>query len=391
MKLSKASAVSLGLTGFDAKVFTATSLKTYLASYGVHITHIPPYAPFYGGWYERVHASLASTLRRLLLDYPQDWLTFVPEVQWILNHIEHSEYGATAHELLFGYRDNDHWLYLTDANTDHITDQQQQQDVHRHFDRHKALLTHFTRIWEEEHPQTRRALLSRHLTSHPYHVGDLVCRYRARPTKLSTGWSGPFKIVDRVTDVIYKIAPPGEEDSLVEHARNLAPSTANPSNSGHNIVENGPGQADDVEQDDNLRPPPSVYGDDDVPQDQRDDDVDGDDLPRGHRADDPRTQVKLGDVALYRSHGEVLVGEVLQRLPADRLLVQVLRSDAQGSWLPVWIHNETAEETVATIRPTGADPVIMDIPKPTPLITITLTTTRGLTRKAKRTLETFSI
>ncbi|KAF4716731.1 hypothetical protein FOZ63_029461, partial [Perkinsus olseni] len=352
MKLSKASAVSLGLTGFDAKVFTATSLKTYLASYGVHITHIPPYAPFYGGWYERVHASLASTLRRLLLDYPQDWLTFVPEVQWILNHIEHSEYGATAHELLFGYRDNDHWLYLTDANTDHITDQQQQQDVHRHFDRHKALLTHFTRIWEEEHPQTRRALLSRHLTSHPYHVGDLVCRYRARPTKLSTGWSGPFKIVDRVTDVIYKIAPPGEEDSLVEHARNLAPSTANPSNSGHNIVENGPGQADDVEQDDNLRPPPSVYGDDDVPQDQRDDDVDGDDLPRGHRADDPRTQgdaqvdapqqdhddapqqdhqdtpqqdlrvdvpgrpvrgqppsVKLGDVALYRSHGEVLVGE----------------------------------------------------------------------------------
>ncbi|KAF4648035.1 hypothetical protein FOL47_003840, partial [Perkinsus chesapeaki] len=124
----------------NAKVFVSLTFARFLQEYGIKVYHTPPLSPFYGGWFERVHRTMGMVLRRLLLARPTDWLTLLPETQWIINHVSQQEYGACPHELLFGYTDNLHFLHMA---SDSGTDLEPTNPVEKHVINHKRLLAEF--------------------------------------------------------------------------------------------------------------------------------------------------------------------------------------------------------------------------------------------------------
>jgi hypothetical protein len=83
-------------------------------------------------------------------------------------------------------------------------------------------------MWELWQPLVAREMERKLANSAGYHEGDRMWFYRpvrtkGKSPKLQSSWQGPYKVVTRINDVVYRIQRNPRSKMIVVHLDRLAP------------------------------------------------------------------------------------------------------------------------------------------------------------------------
>ena len=223
-------------THFTANVFPAVAKRL-----GIKLTTTPAYNPK-SNPVERAHQDLGNILRAMMQDTDEGWETLLPQAVFAMNTTVHTSIGVSPFRVLFG-RDPSTPLHLIygDPNdrreTSADTAQQYAHDVQQRLHAaHRA-------VREELDAAVERRRRQYHQEVSIYHPGQLVWLFTPAATpgvsrKLQTFWTGPWRILECVNQVTYRIQPDpswsGQKEQVVSVDR-LKPYHAQQEGAAHNV------------------------------------------------------------------------------------------------------------------------------------------------------------
>ena len=170
-------------------------------------TRTTAYHPQCDGLVERFNWMLKHMLATTLKDYPFDWEQRLRKVCMAYNSGIHSSTGYTPYYLLFGHEAR------LPVDLMYDTGKPQSQSVQNY-------AAHLRQSLSEAHYAVREQLNQAHarqkefydrkVHGHPYKEGDLVWLFNptippGQSAKLYHPWTGPYNILEKLSDVEYKI------------------------------------------------------------------------------------------------------------------------------------------------------------------------------------------
>ena len=193
--------------------FTSDLLKAVYQSFGIQATTTPAYNPK-SNPVERVHQDLGRMLRALCGKRPTEWEDHVPAALLALRTAKNRHTGFTPYRLLFGreasmptnlvygdpeHRDHQHWL--THDWAKEIRERCSKAMAHAQKNMDKVIIRARQRYYNK-------------VDGKPLEEHDLVWLITPRvplgtSKKLHSPWTGPWKILEKISDVLFSIATEG--------------------------------------------------------------------------------------------------------------------------------------------------------------------------------------
>ncbi len=191
------------------KVFTSGVWKELFKMLGTKLQMSSAYHPQSDGQTERLNRCLETFLRCMCSQHPQRWCRWLAHAEWWYNTNFHSALGTTPYKALYGREPP---VYMT-ANLG-LSSIEEVQDWGRERERiHKDLRENLLKA------QNRmKQFADRHRREKEFKVGDAVFLklqpYRQktvaerRNLKLSSRYFGPFKILEKIGPMAYRLQLP---------------------------------------------------------------------------------------------------------------------------------------------------------------------------------------
>lgn len=191
------------------RIFTSTLYQQIFKAFRIALKFSTAYHPQTDGQTERVNQCLESYLRSMVFQEPKQWSTWLPMAEWWYNTSYHSSLKMTPFEALHHYSPpmiGEPELTTTTCPAAHLT-------VTERDNRLKQLKENL------QHAQNRMKFYADKLrTDRQFNVGDMVYikiqPYRQNAfglrglLKLRSKYYGPFKVVERVGELAYKLQLP---------------------------------------------------------------------------------------------------------------------------------------------------------------------------------------
>lgn len=190
---------------------------------GIRKTRTTAFHPKSDGMVERFNKTLATMLTAYVSDHQTDWDKHLPYVLMAYRSSVHESTGYTPNMLMLG-REVATPLDIMYS----ISKENEQQSVHEY-------VWKLRKIMEEAHQFTRQftgqAMLrqkkyhDRNVTQKRFDVGDKVLVFIPQRTvgKSPSFWYGPYVVVQKHTDLTYKVQKEGDRKTMVVHIDRLRP------------------------------------------------------------------------------------------------------------------------------------------------------------------------
>ena len=207
---------------FESQVFQhmATTLE-------VNKTRTTPYHPESNGMVERINRTLKDMLSKVVNDNQDDWDTRLPQVLLAYRTAEHMSTGVTPHRMLFGRQAR---LPADLIVSDHRSPSQSVPQFVAWKAWKRDSMRHMSwpgRSWVRPPEDTRTTttlgapgVLSRSVTESG---GMFPIVKRGLTRKLARPWHGPYVIIKKLSDVVYRIKKEDGRKRLVVHFNSLKP------------------------------------------------------------------------------------------------------------------------------------------------------------------------
>ena len=193
-------------------------------------TRTTPYHPQGNGQVERFNRVIADTISKYCAEKPHLWDTYLPYVTFVYNTTVHRTIGTTPYSMLFGKEaqypidlfypkpPGDPRLVLGE---DGLELNEKLYEVHSH-----AQAT----MGKEQRRQ--RDYFNRKVHGDPFKAGDLVWLFephRAKSRKFYLPWQGPYEVLNKTSEVTYKICKSGRPERWTKvHFNRLKPYIGEP-------------------------------------------------------------------------------------------------------------------------------------------------------------------
>ncbi len=201
--------------------FMSKVLESVYSKFAVARVRTSPYHPESNGKLERFHASLKAVLRKCITE-KKDWPLVLDLVLYFLRNLPHSRHGHTPYELTF-LKPTPHILSTLKSNWS-ISDgcSLNVPSFISDLDSHISLVLQSLKDMLKDDIVAKRAVKdSRSLRA--LHVGQCVMmRVPGLNACLEASWEGPFVVLEKISDVNYKIAHTGRKSkSKIVHINML--------------------------------------------------------------------------------------------------------------------------------------------------------------------------
>ena len=205
------------------KVFLSTFWKELFRVLGTKLNMSTSYHPQTDGQSEVVNRCLETYLRCMVHETPREWAKWISLAEWWYNTTFHSSTHTTPYEVVYGQPAPVHMPYLpSDSRVDTIDKSLQAREAAI-----KLMKFHLTRAGNRMKQQADKKRSDReflvgdlvYVKLQPYRQQSVVVRFCM---KLSARFFGPYKVLERIGKVAYKLdLPVGAKVHLVFHVSQL--------------------------------------------------------------------------------------------------------------------------------------------------------------------------
>jgi hypothetical protein len=206
-------------------------IESLLKTLEVRHHRVIPYHPQSNGEVERSNEEILRHLRCFLADcaHTKDWTALLPAIQFLMNNTVHSSTGCTPHDLVYGAHLSPVVDFPAVIMPQEIQVEHENEPVtfRKYHDALSAMLDHTTNMAVEIQGKEEKKRLARHNTLPPsvFVEGDLVLLTPIqKPSKLRPRFLGPFKIIDKPAELVFKIQGILDPSRVMDvHASRLRP------------------------------------------------------------------------------------------------------------------------------------------------------------------------
>lgn len=205
--------------------FISIFFKDICKLLGIDKIHTSPYHPQSNGSLERYHKDLKNFLSQFIEGSQRDWDQWHPYAMMAHNMTTHSATGFSPFFLMYG---RDPLLPMDSI----LTPSRIRYDYDTNYvaELQKRLHTAFTKAHEQLNQASDRQVYyyDRKTSNVTYQIGDLVYLFdtsvkRGLSKKLSKPWLGPFRIIEAIGPVTFKIKELNKNRIQIVHANRLKP------------------------------------------------------------------------------------------------------------------------------------------------------------------------
>ena len=173
-------------------------------------TRTSPYHPQGNGQVERHNRVIADVISKFCADNPRTWDKMLPYLSFIYNTTIHRTIQATPYSLVYGQEcQYPIDLFYTKPHDEELTGDSFAEDL--------------SRLFSEAHASARESLginqrrqkdqYHKKVYGKPYEKQDKVwvySKHKAKSRKFILPWEGPYVVLERTSEVNYKVAKPSQ-------------------------------------------------------------------------------------------------------------------------------------------------------------------------------------
>lgn len=179
---------------------------------GVDLKHSTAYHPQTDGQTEATNKTLETYLRCMTAEAPQSWSKWFPLAEWWYNTTYHSAIKCTPFEVIYGQPPPTHLPYLPGESSSAVVDRsmQKREEIINMLKFHLLRAQNRMKQSADSRRSHREFKVGDHvyLKLQPYRQNTM--KNRNIPHKLSPRFYGPFRVLEKVGPVAYKLALPAE-------------------------------------------------------------------------------------------------------------------------------------------------------------------------------------
>ncbi|CAM8924470.1 unnamed protein product [Rhodiola kirilowii] len=191
--------------------FMSQVWKELFKVHGVDLKFSTTYHPQTDGQTEITNKTLETYLRCMTSEVPHTWSKWLPLAEWWYNTTFHTAAQSTPYEIIYGQPPPIHLPYLPGESSCLIVDRsmQKREELITMLKFHLLRAQNRMKQYADSHRSDREFQIGDHvyLKLQPYRQQSMKTKV---PHKLSPRFYGPFRIIDRIGPVAYKLELPPE-------------------------------------------------------------------------------------------------------------------------------------------------------------------------------------
>ncbi|KAK2922219.1 hypothetical protein Q8A73_001704 [Channa argus] len=209
---------------FESRLFAKVCQRL-----GVRKTRTTPLHPQSDGLVEQFNCTLATQLGILTSRHQKDWDQHLPLVLWAYRTAVQESSQCTPATLMFGRELRTPVDLVFGPPPEPEITGGPELDYLRRLKERLSVVHQLARESQGDAGARQKRAYDGRCHGHPFSVGDNVLVYcpvrkRGLSPKLTSHWQGPGEILDRISEVVYRVRMPGRGRRVVLHRDRLAPS-----------------------------------------------------------------------------------------------------------------------------------------------------------------------
>ena len=205
---------------FESEIF-----QSLMRLLGIHKTRTTPYHPQSDGLVERLNRTLKNMLSKLVNENQDNWDSLIPQILMAYRTSTQSSTGVTPYRMMFGREAR----LPVDLMVDGDPPSEQRQMPNDYVMTQKLKLDQAFKLARKNTRaamQRYRDYYNANTTENTLQVGDRVWRQsqvkkKGRSSKLSPKWEGPYVIIKKITDVVFRLKRKNSRKRVVVHFNSL--------------------------------------------------------------------------------------------------------------------------------------------------------------------------
>ena len=216
----------------QGKQYVSALFKEMCTLLEINKTRTTPFHPRSDGMIERMNRSINDMLSKYIKSQQKDWDQCLDFIMMAYNSTPHESTGISPYKLVFGREMSFPINIITEPIEEMSQDPKYTSEYVTELEERLREAHDLARKHLKKSAERQKILYNTNVKRHNYEKGDLVWRNQKKNTpglklKIARQWTGPWVIIDKKSDIIFKIQHSKKSTAVIIHGDNLKPYKGN--------------------------------------------------------------------------------------------------------------------------------------------------------------------